>query len=304
MGQCCWGPTVTAPDSQVSLSDAAPHDMSPEASPDAGDLDTDFPAAPGAGKAAEAPEGLHEAVRKLALESPDGEALEYVEHAILGSDRARILQAAFPACASAQWLVAISAKAPGAEAVRELTAAAQESVTAAGPAYELTLVSACCQIMYEDLTPSECVEYAFPEAPTEWALAQISRDALETYRDTKFEAWRTMLQKPSCEAQFRRMLQLGAVTRLFDPHVFPTPEKLKPSYQVTDDKTGKRIDLPHPVVGLRVWNAAGKRYEDMSPQLKGAPADAEKSGWWASTVEDLRKEHGAEYIDGLIRGSA
>lgn len=294
MGQCCWGPTGASPDTSQVL-------------PDDGDVDAELepmPArmAPKGTEATEAPPGLHEAVRALALESPDGEAMQYAEHTVLGDERARVFRAAFPECASARWLVAISAKAPGGGAVRELTAAAQEAVSADGTAYELLLVGACCQILYEDLTPSECVEYAFPEAPGVWALAQISRDALETYRDTKFETWRAMLRKPSCEAQFRRMLQLGAVTRLFDPHVLPTPEALKALYQVTDDKTGKRIDLPHPVAGLRVWNAATRLYEAISPQLKNAPADAERAQWWADTLEELRKEHGAEYIDGLMNG--
>merc|ERR1712190_104132 len=140
-----------------------------------------------------------------------------------------------------------------------------------------TLVTGSCQITYEDLSPSECVEYGFAEAPGVWAMAQLSVEALETYRGMKFEAWKNMLMNPTCEAQFRRMLQIGMVAKLYDPHVFPTPESLKSTYQVTDERTGKLIELPHPIEELRIWDAAKMDYRRMDTRLTGAPQVGVKS---------------------------
>merc|ERR1712187_613152 len=124
--------------------------------------------------------------------------------------------------------------------------------------------------------------------------AQISRDALETYRAMKFEAWRKMLLEPTCEAQFRRMLQIGMLTQLFDPHVFPTPERFQSMYQVTDEKTGKLIQLPHPVAALRVWNVADQAYEDIDPHLTGAPPMEQKDQWWNEFLASLSAQHGED----------
>ena len=38
--------------------------------------------------------------------------------------------------------------------------------------------------------------------------------ALEGYKATKFKNWQGMLEAPSCEAAFARMLQIGPVSRL------------------------------------------------------------------------------------------
>merc|ERR1712226_666493 len=152
--------------------------------------------------------------------------------------------------------------------------------------------------------PSECVEYSFSEASENFALAQISRDALETYRSMKFEAWKHMLMEPSCEAAFRRMLQLGIVTRMYDPHVFPTPENLKSSYQVVDEKTGKLLDLPHPVAKLRIWSAQKGTYEAIDTRLDNAPAETEQQKWWNNLLADFKLRHGEEYISSLLRSGS
>ena len=72
-----------------------------------------------------------------------------------------------------------------------------------------------------------------------------------------------MLDTPDCEAQFRRMLQCGIVTNVYDKCMFPTPEALKEKYQVVDEKNGKTIDLPHPVSQLRIWNAESQSYDEV-----------------------------------------
>merc|ERR1711879_364809 len=198
--------------------------------------------------------------------------------------RRNIFATLFPECTEGdgRMVVAIIAKDNAGDLI-ELVAAGTNA---------LKLLKCSCQITMEDLSPSECVEYAFAEAPCQWRLAQLSRGALESYRSMKFEAWKKMLLEPTCEAQFRRMLQIGPVTRLYDPQIFPTPDSLRSSYQVTDEKNGRQIQLPHPVANLRLWNASKRSYDKIDPQLEGAPSEAEKNAWWAKTIQDLKEKHG------------
>merc|ERR1711957_82674 len=144
-------------------------------------------------------------------------------------------------------------------------------------------------------------EFAFAEDPSHWSLAPLSRPALDEYKKNKFGQWKDMLLKSDCEAQLRRMLQLGVVNRVYDGIIFPTPEPLKSqSYQVIDERSGRKIDLPHPVAALRIWNPANDHYEVLDPMLFGAPLDHEKAGWWAGFVKDLKETRGEGYINGLI----
>lgn len=216
-------------------------------------------------------------------------------HRLLEPERKKVFAAAFPECGDDQ-VVAILAKGPSGD-FKEFIAVVK------GDGASAELVMGSCQITFEDLTPSDCIEYSFAEAPGQWNLAQVSQEALETYRGMKFDAWKNMLDKPTCEAQFRRMLSIGVVTELFDPQMFPTPDSLKSQYQVTDERTGKLIQLPHPVGQLRVWNAEKQQYDAIDTHLTGAPVEAEKATWWTDFIDKLRKEHGDEYISGLLAGS-
>jgi len=167
----------------------------------------------------------------------------------------------------------------------------------------LRFVTGSCQITFADISPSECVEYTFGERPGEWAVAQLSRAALESYRSAKLEAWRHLLLHATCEAQLRRMLQQGPVSRVYDEHVFPTPEALRPQYQVADERTGRTVRLPHPVAELRAWDPAHLRYEALEARLAGAPPDDERDEWWAKLVEELKEKMGTEYITSLMATS-
>merc|ERR1712113_961449 len=113
-----------------------------------------------------------------------------------------------------------------------------------------------------------------------------------------------MLMEPSCEAAFRRMLQIGIVTQMYDPHVFPTPETLKSSYQVIDEKSGKLLDLPHPVAKLRIWNAKKLDYEAIDTRLDNAPDEAEQAKWWSNLLAEFKTRHGEEYISSLLRSGS
>lgn len=238
-------------------------------------------------------EAVSKALSSLELKTADEEAMAYSSHRALDQVRRKVLVAAFPELAAAAKAYAVLAT--RGSATREFTVAFKGD-----SAEDPQVIMGACQITYEDLTPSECVEYAFAEAPDAWAISQISQGALETYRGMKFEAWKEMLVNPTCEAQFRRMLQLGMVSELYDPQVFPTPASQKSKYQATDERTGKLLELPHPVKALRVWDAATQAYTAIESRLKGAPSQAETSQWWASFMEELHSKHGAEYIAGLL----
>lgn len=239
-----------------------------------------------------------EVLKGLSLENADGEAMTYQSHSALEPARRQIMAAAFPDCAAqdGKVMVVIGKDAKGTS--REFVAVVK-GIDAGSPT--AALVMATCQITYEDMTPSECCEYAFGEDPNSWALAQLSRDALESYRGMKFEAWKSMLMNPTCEAQFRRMLQIGIVSRLYDAHVFPTPEAHKSLYNVSDEKTGKNIQLPHPVAALRVWNAAEQKYDSIDPQLQGAPTEAGKAEYWTSLMLELKQKLGDEYVSQYVK---
>lgn len=205
------------------------------------------------------------------------------------------MASAFPQVGTGKLLEVMAKKGPD---TREFT------VTFKGDTFQdPTILMGSCQITYEDLTPSECIEFCFAEdQPDVWHMAQLSQEALETYRGMKFEAWKGMIVSSSCEAQFRRMLQIGMISELYDPQVFPTPEALKPKYQVTDERTGKIIDLPLPVKALRVWDAGSQVYQPIETRLTGAPSAVEAEKWWQQFVEELNSTHGAEYISGLMTG--
>jgi len=210
----------------------------------------------------------------------------------LPQDRRAFMATAFPELAQANAVAIIGKSDDG--SIREFVAIEEGG--------KPKLVMGSCQITFADITPSECIEYAFEEQPGQWRVAQLSLEALETYRGTKFKDWHNMLRNPSCEAQFRRMLQIGVVTRLYDQHLFPTPDALKSLYQVTDEKSGKHINLPHPVAELRVWDAPSQKYVNIDPQTEGAPSLAEKVRWWDNLLAEFKASHGDEYIDSLLAG--
>jgi hypothetical protein len=247
-----------------------------------------------AGSSPPSESGLTNALKELRFQDEHGFPMRYVSHHELEPARRRIFASAFPIDAGRAFEIIAEGGGDGkTKRVREFTALWKTGATP-------KLVEGSCQILFEELTPSECIEYTFPEEPDTWRLVQLSRGALETYRSTKFDSWLKMLQEPTCEAQLRRMLQIGPVTRLFDPHVFPTPQAWKSQYQVTDDRTGRTIDLPHPVSKLRIWDAAQQRYESIDSQLTGAPSEPQKDSWWNMTVGGLCERHGTDYIVSML----
>merc|ERR1712194_919947 len=138
------------------------------------------------------------------------------------------------------------------------------------------------------------------EPCAEWRCAPITEDALSMYMGVKFSQWRKQLDSPTCEAEFRRLLQNGLVAKLYDHMLFPTPEGLLDKYRVTDDRNGKALQIPHPVSGLRIWNPATSSYKTVDPRLPGAPSPGQEEKYWEDTLSSFRAERGHEYIDGLL----
>lgn len=148
-----------------------------------------------------------------------------------------------------------------------------EFLCAQNHAAKFELVMAACAITLLPLTPASCIEYVFAEEPDNWKLAQISADALEHYKKSKFQVWRDMLMKPDCEASLRRVLQIGIITQIFDASIFPTPSHLLENYHVKNEETGKIVKIPHPVAKLRSWDLSSQSYLPVDPHLNGAPED-------------------------------
>jgi len=172
------------------------------------------------------------------------------------------------------------------------------AVVPSGDTWNLEILSGTCKIMYDDLSVSQFVEYCFPDAPG-WKLSSVGDVALQEFKAHKYKLWKDRLDNPTCEAEFRRMLQLGLVNKVFDKHIFPTPDELKDKYLITDDN-GKQVDIPHSVSGLRVWSVAEGKYSEISPILNGAPEDGEVEAAWEKILTDFRETKGAEYINGLL----
>jgi len=228
-------------------------------------------------------------VAELKLEV-NGGLFTFVSERPLELERMSIYTEQFPACVGADKVVAVIGEGNGEK--KEFPAVVKGS--------SASLIKNTCVITLADLLPSEAVEYSFNEAPTKWAVAQISREALDSYRKSKFELWKDLLLKGECEAQLRRMLQAGAVTSLYDDIVFPTPEEYRHHFRVKCEKTGRIVNIPHPVAALRIWNANELKYDEIDPALEGAPSQADKETWWADFIKCLKEQRGHEYIKDLL----
>lgn len=243
-----------------------------------------------------ADDALRQACLGLTYPDEDDEPMVVQTVVPLPDAQRAIFDAAFSEVAAARHVVAVVAAKDA--TVRQFLVTFSEG----GSSPELIMTE--CGITMMDITPFECVEYCFAEAPDRWALAKVSIAAVDEYKSRKFADWKKMLLTGDCEAQLRRMLKIGIVSRLFDATLFPTPEDLKPLYEVVDDRNGKIIKLPHPVQALRIWKAESGSYQSIEPILKDAPGDADRQAWWDGLLAELKDIRGAEYIDGLCSVSS
>lgn len=171
----------------------------------------------------------------------------------------------------------------------------------------LKLIVSRCDITYEDLSPSQCVEYSFADedpVPT-WHLSRISKDGYDHFIQCKFKVWEKALREPTCEAAFRRMLQRGLVYQMYDSNMFPTPPQLVEKYKVIDETNGKAVELPHPVSRCRTWDAELQTYTEVDTKLAGAPQNEEEAKtYWNAFLQELKDAKGAEYIDNMLSGKS
>jgi hypothetical protein len=157
-----------------------------------------------------------------------------------------------------------------------------------------------CGISCEELSPTQMVEYQY-DSDGPWRLAKISYEPMEAYKSHKFKMWREMLDKPSCEAAFARMIKSGPVNRLYDKLGFPISESEQDNWKITDEKTGKQVDIPRPVHALRIWNSEAGEYTMVSPIMVGAPPDDEAlAEYWQETLVELKTKHGEDYVNSLL----
>jgi len=71
---------------------------------------------------------------------------------------------------------------------------------------------------------------------------------------------------------------------------------------VVNEKTGKLIDLPHPVENMRVWDESLSEYRPIDATLDGAPKGSEEiSAYFNRQLAELKEEMGVEYIDELMQ---
>jgi len=134
-----------------------------------------------------------------------------------------------------------------------------------------------CMILYEEMPPTKITEFQFEDGV--WRLSKCCADAIENYRGSKFKSWEETFKNTDCKATLRRLTEIGLVTTLFDHLAFPEPENLKDQYQVINDK-GKVVNVPHPVKGLRNWDANSKSYQPMQARLEGAPAQEDEKAYY------------------------
>jgi len=160
-------------------------------------------------------------------------------------------------------------------------------------------IQRCDGILMEEFPITKMVEYRFSADDT-WKISKLGVEALDQYRALKFKTWLEMITSPDCEAQFRRLLKTGLVCTMFDHTAFKTPAADLEKYQVQDDKTGKTVNIPHPVYELRSWDPKQRAYVKQDTRLVGAPKPEDEDKYWENLLDQLRGVHGKEYVDQLI----
>lgn len=164
------------------------------------------------------------------------------------------------------------------------------------------LITLSCQVTFDDLSPADCIEYSFAEEPGRFHLAQVSLAAIADFRAKKFKLWEHQLKEPECEAAFRRILQQGPIHNVYDKFIFPNPESLAHLFKVTDEHSGKVVEVPHQVHSMRQWNPEKQQYDPIDATLAGAPkTQGEAKQYWTNTIQQLKQLRGEEYIDSLLK---
>ena len=244
------------------------------------------------------PDGVKEIVQKLPLTDIDENALSVVDIRYLEDDR----QARYAALCedvdmgSADHVLSVECvKAEEADDAKIEDKEKFEKIIAI-TGDDVDVVEMEDKITMEDLCPSELIEYTFAD---QWMLAPMSLASLEGYRKMKFANWKHMIENPVCEAAFKRLLNIGLITNMFDHVAFPSPEDEKKDW-IVQDEHGKDVAIPRPVKALRVWNVKERCFKDVKAHLDGAPSADEAAKYWEGMLAKFRNERGEDYINDLL----
>jgi len=239
------------------------------------------------------PENIKSAIGVMELVDIDENKLRVMDIRILEADRKEIYGALSEEISSADLVLAVECvKEEGDEKEEEVRI--EKVITVTGD--DLEVVELEDKITMEDLSPSELIEYTFSE---HWMLAPMSLPSLEGYRKMKFANWKHMIEHPVCEAAFKRLLNIGLITNMFDHVAFPSPEEEQKDW-VVQDEHGKDVVIPRPVKALRVWSVKDRCYSAVAAHLDGAPAADEAPKYWNDMLSKFKNERGEDYINDLL----
>ena len=156
---------------------------------------------------------------------------------------------------------------------------------------QFTVLTMTDVIMAEDTSISNCIEYRFgPDEP--WVICESSAESMSTFRSVKFSAYEKMVRKVPvpCKKSLSRLLGNGPVDRMYDPN-FLNPDREK--WQVVNEDTGAKTDIPRPVQEMRTWNCETQQYDDFSPRLDGAPEEGDAAiAWFEDNVKYVKTNLG------------
>ena len=87
--------------------------------------------------------------------------------------------------------------------------------------------------------------------------------------------------------------------------IFSSPDSEKANWE-TKHKS-KKVSIPRPVGGLRVWDQSSGGYVSISPHMPGAPDNsnlAERQQFWDQFIGELRAalnpKYGEDFIDDCL----
>merc|ERR1719150_1053607 len=236
------------------------------------------------------PEDVTAIVMKLPLTDIDENKLKVVDIRYLEDDRKARYAALCEEIESAEHVLSVECVLDSGDedAKEDDEGKCEKVITISGD--EVEEVELEDKITMEDLAPSELIEYTFSE---QWMLAPMSLMSLEMYRKMKFANWKQMIEHPVCEAAFKRLLNIGLITDMFDHVAFPSPEEEEADWIVQDDH-GKDVTIPRPVKALRIWDVKTRGYKQVSAHLEGAPTADEAPKYWEDMLHKFRMQRGEE----------
>ena len=60
------------------------------------------------------------------------------------------------------------------------------------------------------------------------------------------------------------------------------------------------VNIPRPVLALRIWNSLEQKYDEIPALMDGAPTQSECESYWLSFLDELRFVLEPKYGEGFI----